>query len=328
MELTEQEAQGLESLKAKMSKTQRQEMAEIIQKEMERRGMVEPSMSKKSPGSNKSTVQSAQISGGLSTDQMKELYQDVGQAVQHLRVKKLEEKVGQARRATGAAAKARPMREPRMEQMPPAEYRPRASGMKMMMMYGVVALGILKVCSATGLFDSTVATARPTAELEQHAPIIQASASIPAMQDSISIPQQSGRLWSSAEKEVLMQLDARRVELEQRREALDRRELELKNQAQTLTERLAELRGLTSKLQELRRERETKQEGRLAQLANVYGAMDPNEASILISRLEDNIALELLERMPEKKMGQVLAVMEKARAIDLTKLLSEKRVLN
>ena len=99
-ELTEAEAQGLEKIKSQMSKTQREEMAEIISKEMERRGMVEGQTSQSK--ARQSGVKSAGINGGLSSDQVKELYQDVGQAMQVLKVKKLEEKLNQAR---GAAAR-------------------------------------------------------------------------------------------------------------------------------------------------------------------------------------------------------------------------------
>jgi len=176
---------------------------------------------------------------------------------------------------------------------------------------------LLKIASLTGLFDSTIAKAK--VEMRTEYP---AETQVPVAQAM------SGKLWSPAEKDLLTQLDARRVELERRKDGLDKREQELKNQAQVLTERLAELRGLTSKLQELRKERNNKQEGRLAQLANVYGAMEPSEAAILIGRLEDAIALELLERLPEKRMGQILSFMEKGRAVDLTKLLTEKRFVN
>jgi len=50
-----------------------------------------------SQSSKQSGVKSAGINGGLSSDQVKELYQDVGQAMQALKVKKLEEKLAKAR---------------------------------------------------------------------------------------------------------------------------------------------------------------------------------------------------------------------------------------
>jgi len=310
-DLTQQEANALNDLKAKMTRTQREEMAEIIQKEMVRRGMVEGSSM-----TSKTTVKASGLSGGLNGDQVKELYQDVGQAVQNLRVKKLEEQLAAAKTSMKKLPKAaKAPRTFRAPSMPTGGSS--GNGLKYSLIYGVVGIGLLKIASLTGLFDSTIAKAKVETRSE-----FQTETQVPVAQAM------SGKLWSPAEKDLLTQLDARRVELERRKDGLDKREQELKNQAQVLTERLAELRGLTSKLQELRKERNNKQEGRLAQLANVYGAMEPSEAAVLIGRLEDAIALELLERLPEKRMGQILSFMEKGRAVDLTKLLTEKRFVN
>jgi flagellar motility protein MotE (MotC chaperone) len=55
--------------------------------------------------------------------------------------------------------------------------------------------------------------------------------------------------------------------------------------------------------------------------------MAPKEAAILIAKLEPEIALSLLERMPGKRMGQILSLMDPARAIELTKGLSDKKQL-
>lgn len=345
-ELTEQEAEGLNSIKARMSNTQRQEMAEIIRQEMVRRGMIEPGMEmdgterKETQGketqrkeiqgkeaerkdmSKKSTVRSSTINGGMSTDQVQELYQDVGQAVQKLRVKKLEEKLDKARGRTARAPRAANI-------AAPAIRVPKSSNVaKHLLMYAVCGLGLLKAASVTGLLDSTLATgATGISNIVSHLESEKvATARVEKVRDAAPAKPMSGNVYTPSEKELLTQLDARRVELEHRKDALDRRDQELKNQAQVITERLAELRGLTAKLSELRKERENKQEGRLAQLANVYGAMEPGEAANLISRLDDSIALELLERMPEKRMGQVLSFMEKGRAVDLTKMLTEKKV--
>jgi len=197
--------------------------------------------------------------------------------------------------------------------------------MRSFLFLSVCVLAAAKAAFTLGIFDSSLATAKPITDSDRlPAPIQIASADV---EQALPVDHQSSRMWSAQEKDILTQLDSRRVELEKRRDALDRREQEVKNQAQALVERLAELRGLTSKLQEFRKEREHKQEGRMAQLANVYGGMDSAEASNLISRLEDPIALELLERMPEKRMGQILGFMEKGRAVDLTRLLTEKKVV-
>ncbi|MCC6955060.1 MAG: hypothetical protein IT290_13160, partial [Deltaproteobacteria bacterium] len=130
---------------------------------------------------------------------------------------------------------------------------------------------------------------------------------------------------SPTERKLLLELDSRRVQLEQKKEALDRRELDLRNQSQVLSERLAELRSLTAKMSEAKKEKDHRYQTRLEQLANVYGAMSPEEAAGLVSRLEDDTAIELLQRMPEKRMGQILSFMDKDRAVDLTKILTDRQ---
>ena len=57
-------------------------------------------------------------------------------------------------------------------------------------------------------------------------------------------------------------------------------------------------------------------------LANVYGSMNPQEAATLIEKLDSQIALGLITRMPEKRIGQILALMSPEKALTMTKMLS------
>lgn len=129
--------------------------------------------------------------------------------------------------------------------------------------------------------------------------------------------------WSEHEKQILTQLDSRRVELEKRREVIDRREQDVQRQADALAERMAELRSLTARLNEAREIKDHQREARLEQLAQVYGEMAPKEAAPLIAKLEDNIALGLLQRMPGKRMGQILSLIPADRAVELTRGLTK-----
>ena len=128
----------------------------------------------------------------------------------------------------------------------------------------------------------------------------------------------------ASEAKILTELDGRRVELERRKGQLDKREAELAVQSQALNERMAELKGLVTRLSDVRHEKDQQYDARMEQLANVYGAMDPKEAAPLISKLDLDIAIPLLERLPGKRMGQILAMMDKDRAIELTKRLTAK----
>lgn len=128
--------------------------------------------------------------------------------------------------------------------------------------------------------------------------------------------------FSREELKILTSLDSRRAELEDRNRKLDDRASDLDKRDRELATRLTQLRELTEKLSIERDKGEKKRGAQLDQLANVYGSMNPPEAAALIEQLDVHIALQLLERMPEKRIGQILALMSPARALAITKMLS------
>lgn len=128
--------------------------------------------------------------------------------------------------------------------------------------------------------------------------------------------------FSREEMIVLTSLDSRRAELEERAKKLEKREQELEKRDQEFAVRLAELRDLSSKLKLSRDEGAKRKSAQLDQLANVYIAMNPKDAADLLAQLDEAIALELLQRMPEKRMGQILPLMSPDRALRVTKMLS------
>ena len=88
--------------------------------------------------------------------------------------------------------------------------------------------------------------------------------------------------------------------------------------------RLTQLRELTEKLSNQREQNDKKRSSQLEQLANVYSSMNPPEAAALIEQLDISIAIGLLERMPEKRIGQILALMNSEKALQITRLLSAR----
>ena len=128
--------------------------------------------------------------------------------------------------------------------------------------------------------------------------------------------------FSKEEVRLLQELDSRRVELEKRSQRIDNREIELKRRDREFASRLTEMRELTQRLQLERKKVERKRDDQLGQLANVYGSMNPKEAAGLIEQLDVTIAKKLVERMPEKRIGQILAMMSPDRALTITKMLS------
>jgi flagellar motility protein MotE (MotC chaperone) len=130
----------------------------------------------------------------------------------------------------------------------------------------------------------------------------------------------------SAEKQLLLELDSRRTELEKRKSALDTKEEELKEQGRALAERTAELKGLSTRLSQVKKERDAQYDSRMDQLANVYASMAPAEAAPLISKLDTSTALEILRRMPGKRIGQILGSVPQEKAVQLTKELTDRKL--
>jgi flagellar motility protein MotE (MotC chaperone) len=141
---------------------------------------------------------------------------------------------------------------------------------------------------------------------------------------SVVAPVRTGPQWSKEEVKILTALDQRRSELEERNSRLEQREHEFSARDRDLAARLTELKELSERLKLEREKGEKQRNVQLDQLANVYGSMNPPEAAHLLEQLDINIAHSLIQRMPEKRIGQILALMNAERALELTNRLSSK----
>lgn len=143
-------------------------------------------------------------------------------------------------------------------------------------------------------------------------------------QAAIVAPAPVGPKWSKEEVKILTALDHRRSELEERSGRLEQREHEFASRDRDLAVRLTEIRELTERLKLDRDKGEKQRNVQLDQLANVYGSMNPPEAAHLLEQLDIQIAHSLIQRMPEKRIGQILSLMNAERALELTNRLSSK----
>jgi flagellar motility protein MotE (MotC chaperone) len=148
----------------------------------------------------------------------------------------------------------------------------------------------------------------------------------PAQAAVVAAPVVVGPQWSKEEVKVLTALDHRRAELEERSARMEQRELELTARDRDIAGRLSELRELTERLKVERQKGDKQRNVQLDQLSNVYGSMNPPEAAHLLEQLDIQVCLTLIQRMPEKRIGQILALMNPQRALELTNLLSRRSV--
>ncbi len=129
--------------------------------------------------------------------------------------------------------------------------------------------------------------------------------------------------FSKEEIEILTQLDKRRAELENRSEKITERDQDLGRREMEMAARLTELKSLTDELRLKRDQNDRKKSGQLEQLSKVYSSMAPEEAAKLMEQLDITISLSLLQRMPEKRIAQILALMNPERALSLTRMLTQ-----
>ena len=294
------EADRLEQLKSKMTSAQRQHMAEIIQNELRAR-----EQAKKTGAQNGARVAKQDPrTSALGPEHVRGIYGDVDKRLRETKIEDLQKKIKSQKgtlnwKQFGASLPA--------------------MGKSALLMAGVVCFAVAKVIFSTGVVDASVESKAHTVVPSVPVPVTPTSA-----QENVHAGHGDAK-WTNSERELLSELDNRRVELERRKQALDEREADLRRQESELASRIVDLKSLTARFSEQRKEKDQKREARLEQLANVYGSMAPTEAAPLIARLDDDISLTLLERMPEKRLGQILSSMNQDRAIALTKQLTERK---
>ena len=57
---------------------------------------------------------------------------------------------------------------------------------------------------------------------------------------------------------------------------------------------------------------------RISWLASIYEEMQPEEASPIIEKLSDELAVSVLSQMEERQVGKILGIMDLSRAIELS----------
>ena len=67
-----------------------------------------------------------------------------------------------------------------------------------------------------------------------------------------------------------------------------------------------------------------KEEAELVQLAKIYEEMRPNNAAIVLNKLDDNIVFDLFKRMNRKDTAKIMEKMDPIKARRISKMLAEK----
>lgn len=130
---------------------------------------------------------------------------------------------------------------------------------------------------------------------------------------------------NEAERAVLLDLRARRTQLEAREQAMAARDAMQAAAERRLNDRVTQLTALQARLEQLELTRRDRDDANWRGLVKTYEAMRPRDAATILNELDTPVLLQVLDRMKEAKAALVLAAMQPERARAATTGLAEVR---
>jgi flagellar motility protein MotE (MotC chaperone) len=133
--------------------------------------------------------------------------------------------------------------------------------------------------------------------------------------------------YTDEEVDVLQQLAKRREELELRARQLDEREALIQAAEQRMEQKMAELQALQVTVQDLLKTRSEQEEAELKSLVKMYENMKPKAAAKVFEEMDMDVLLDVVDRMSERKVAPILALVTPTRAKEITFELAQRREL-
>jgi flagellar motility protein MotE (MotC chaperone) len=142
-------------------------------------------------------------------------------------------------------------------------------------------------------------------------------------------PVEASRGEPSAPKNVEMKslLDAvsrRQMELDARERELTAREERLQLFEKDVTAKVANLEELEKRLAGKAKTASAASDAAAESLGKVYAAMKPADAAPLLDHLDEATVLKIFGRMKEKQLGEILPLMSRDKAVNLTRSLADR----
>ena len=123
---------------------------------------------------------------------------------------------------------------------------------------------------------------------------------------------------SLTEQQILERLAARRAELEKFEQDLTLRASIVDAAEQRIEERTATLAALEAQISSLVDQRTEMESGQFAGIVAMYESMKPKDAAAIFNNLDMDVLLRVAKTMSPRKMAPILAVMDTAKAQELT----------
>ena len=133
--------------------------------------------------------------------------------------------------------------------------------------------------------------------------------------------------YTDEEVDVLQQLAKRREELDLRARQLDEREALIQAAELRMEQKMAELKALQATVEDLLKARSEEEEAELKSLVKMYENMKPKAAAKVFEEMDMDVLLDVVDRMNERKVAPILALVTPTRAKEITFELAQRRQL-
>jgi flagellar motility protein MotE (MotC chaperone) len=162
-------------------------------------------------------------------------------------------------------------------------------------------------------------TEQPMSEEEAAAAAAAAAEPEPKVEDPFD--------YTDEEVDVLQQLAKRREELDLRARQLDEREALIQAAEQRMDQKMAELKAIQATVEDLLKSRSEQEEAELKSLVKMYENMKPKAAAKVFEEMDMDVLLDVVDRMNERKVAPILALVTPTRAKEITFELAQRRQL-
>jgi flagellar motility protein MotE (MotC chaperone) len=125
------------------------------------------------------------------------------------------------------------------------------------------------------------------------------------------------------ERRLLVALQEERGNLDKERKELAERKKELKRLEDEVDKKLDELQQLRSQLQELLATKDEEELRRIKELSKMYEKMTADKAAAVLSTLDQDLAIGIIEHMKTKAAAKILSNMNREKAAGLTSAFSD-----
>lgn len=133
---------------------------------------------------------------------------------------------------------------------------------------------------------------------------------------------------SSAELKLLKELSKRRQELEKNQDDIEVKQQVLKATENKIDQKMVELKALQAQLEEVMKQYDQKEQGKILSLVKIYENMRAKDAAKIFDELEMPVLLQVVSNMKEIKVAPIIASMNPLKARDLSIELAKQKTIS